>query len=62
MSDQNISSELLTELSAEDQELLSGGHYWGGGWGRPRWGGGWGRPRWGGGWGRPRWGGGYRRW
>ncbi|MDP5016177.1 hypothetical protein FJR11_10440 [Anabaena sp. UHCC 0187] len=33
MSDQNIKSDLLEELSTEEQQLLSGGH-WGGPWHR----------------------------
>lgn len=31
MSDPNISNDLLAELSTEEQELLSGGRYYGGG-------------------------------
>ena len=46
MSDQNMQSDLLQEISSEEQELLSGGR-----WGRRPWGGGgWS----GGGWGRGR--------
>ncbi len=48
MSSQNIPSDLVVELSLEEQQLLSGGGGGGGGWGFPRrrWGGGWGwRPR-----------------
>ncbi|TAF02661.1 MAG: hypothetical protein EAZ77_18480 [Nostocales cyanobacterium] len=53
MSDQNIKSDLVQEISTEEQELLSGGNWgrWGGG--RPGWG------RWGGG--RPGWGHPWRR-
>ncbi len=57
----NLESDFLEELSTENQQLISGGH-WGGGWGRPWSGGG----HWGGGWGRPWSGGGHwghrRRW
>jgi hypothetical protein len=37
MSDQKIESNLLEELSTEEQEVLTGGHRWGGyrPWGRP---------------------------
>ena len=49
MSEQIISSELLTELSIEEQEVLAGGHGWyGGGHGHGGWGhghGGWGHHR-----------------
>ncbi|MBE9059059.1 hypothetical protein [Sphaerospermopsis sp. LEGE 08334] len=49
MSNQNIKSDLVQDISSNEQELLSGGHWggWGGGpgWGGPGWGGpGWGRP------------------
>lgn len=61
MSKQDNQSDLLVELPAEEQQVLSGGRWgwgghrgWGGGWHRGwGWGGGWRRP-WGGGWG---WGG-----
>jgi hypothetical protein len=56
MSSQSIQSDLLVELSIEQQELLGGGYVrrWGSGL-RPRWRGGL-RPKWGGGW-RRGWGG-----
>ncbi len=39
MSDQIIISDLLVELSTEEQQLLSGGYgYYGGGYGRPYYG------------------------
>lgn len=42
MSNQNIKSDLVQDISSNEQELLSGGHW--GGWGvGPGWGG-WGRP------------------
>lgn len=53
MSFQSIQSDLLVELSIEQQELLAGGNF-------RRWGGGW-RPGWGGGW-RSRGGSGFRPW
>ena len=59
MSDQNIKSDLVEELSTEEQQLLSGGHWGpgGGGWGPYGGGRGWGPPR------RGRWGWGpHRRW
>ncbi|MFM6038802.1 MAG: hypothetical protein ACKPEO_19915 [Sphaerospermopsis kisseleviana] len=52
MSNQNIKSHLVQDISSNEQELLSGGH-WGGWGGGPGWGGaGWSRPGWGY-WGRP---------
>ncbi|QYX29934.1 hypothetical protein [Sphaerospermopsis torques-reginae] len=74
MSNQNIKSDLVQDISSNEQELLSGGH-WGGWGGRPGWGGWGGGPGWGGwgvgpgwgGWGRPWYRGhhhhhGHRRW
>ncbi|MEB3150467.1 MAG: hypothetical protein VKL60_15830 [Sphaerospermopsis sp.] len=61
MSNQNIKPDLVQDISSNEQELLSGGHWggWGGGpcWGRAGWGGpGWGGPGWGGWRGGPGWG------
>ncbi|MBD2567200.1 hypothetical protein [Anabaena lutea] len=53
MSNKIISSKLLTELSAEEQEVLAGGRGWGG-YGRGRGWGGYGRGRGWGGYGRGR--------
>ncbi len=56
LSDLSNSSELLTELSIKEQEVLTGGHGWGHGWGHGRRHHGWGHHGWGhgrrhGGWG-----------
>ncbi len=57
MSEKHITSDLVQEISSEEQQFLSGG--WGGGpWGGGPWGGGpWGGGPWGGGpWGGGPWG------
>lgn len=70
MSEQKITSDLVQEISTEEQQLLSGGNWGGGPWGRGGWGGrpwgrhgGWGGRPWGhGGWGGRPWRWGHHRW